>query len=67
MQTGRFTRWQPASPVAAWYSFYLFHKNIHNVNVFVKKIEIFHPTGGETGLRIRHKDWNSPHRISRVI
>jgi hypothetical protein len=26
MQTGRFTRWKPDSPAAAWYAFYLFHK-----------------------------------------
>jgi hypothetical protein len=28
MQTGRLMRWKPDSPAAAWYSFFLFHKNV---------------------------------------
>jgi len=39
MQPGYFTRWKPDSPAAAWYTFCLFHKKIHVVDFFVKKIE----------------------------
>jgi hypothetical protein len=28
MQAGRFTRYTADSPAAAWYTFYLFHKNV---------------------------------------
>jgi hypothetical protein len=28
MQTGRFTQYTAESPAAAWYVFFLFHKNV---------------------------------------
>jgi hypothetical protein len=31
IQTGRLIRWKPDSPAAAWYAFYLFHKNFTQV------------------------------------
>jgi hypothetical protein len=37
MQTGRFTRWKPDSPAAAWYFFFCTEKDP----------EIFHLAGGD--------------------
>jgi hypothetical protein len=36
-QTGRFTRYTAASPAAARYTFYLFHKNVAQVQHFCEK------------------------------
>jgi len=40
MQTGRFMRWKPDSPAAAWYSLFFFTKNFaQSAKFFVKKKE----------------------------
>jgi len=56
MQTGRFTRWKPDSPAAAWDVFSFVHKNVHIVNIFCEhKDEFFHPAGGEISFWARDR------------
>jgi hypothetical protein len=47
-------------PAAAWYMIYLFHKNLHLVQIFVKKSRIFRPAGGDIPRQASYRTTGSP-------
>ncbi len=60
VQTGRFTRWKPDSPAAAWYFFIFFTKNSQS-EFFVKKIWGLPPC-----RRLNYLPGQGPHNSSNL-